>query len=147
MSGNAASTTTDRLIDAAAHVQGGASDVEDERRDNTRHPYDAHVAIRLLGPNGERHGSLIAQACDISEGGMCIASRKMLHPGLHGALLMMRMDGRLALAGVQIHYCRYVGNMMHHSGLKFIPVPDGLSKIEFADQIEEVARLNGVALK
>ena len=123
---------TDRLIDAAEAMQVG-DEVIDERRARTRHLFSGRVAMVTVTPKGERSKPLVLQAQDNSIGGMRVISRQMIHPGAYGALQLIRSDGKAAIVGVRICYCRYVSNMQHHTGLQFVPLPEELITEDFLD--------------
>jgi len=127
------SEQADRLIDIASGGTSGPSG-SDERRSRERVPYDATVALILLGPDGYRSEPMLLQAKDISAGGICVISRNMIHVGALGAMQLVRSDGRAALVGVQVRHCRYVGQMLHHTGMQFTDMPDGLSPKDFLDR-------------
>jgi hypothetical protein len=57
----------------------------------------------------------------------------MIHPGIEGAVQLVRSDGRTALIGVRSAYCRYIGGMMHETGLRFVPLPGRLRVDSFLD--------------
>lgn len=123
---------TDRLIDIAANPKGPPSG--NERRNRTRHPYDALVALVLVSPTGDRGQAMILRAKDISMSGISLISRHMIYPGSRGGVQLMRSDGRVAVVGVQVRYCRYTGNMEHHTGLEFTPLPASLAPQDFLDK-------------
>ena len=127
------SEQADRLIDLAAGFKPGGR-ASDERRDRQRVPYDATVALILLGPGGFRSEPILLRAKDISAGGICVVSRNMIHVGAAGAMQLVRSDGRAALVGVQIRHCRYVGQMLHQTGMQFTDMPEGLSPLDFLDR-------------
>ena len=127
------SEQADRLIDLAAGLKSGEV-ASDERRSRQRVPYDATVALILLGPDGYRSEPILLRAKDISAGGVCVISRNMIHVGAAGAMQLVRSDGRAALVGVQVRHCRYVGKMQHQTGLQFSDMPEGLSPKDFLDQ-------------
>ena len=128
--GEAPPSITDRLIDTAAGLR-PAEEVTDERRAKKRHLYDSRVVLILITPAGERSKPMVLQARDISMGGICVVSRQMIHPGLDGALQLVRSDGRTAVVGAKVRYCRYAGRMEHYTGLQFGPLPAGLSEEDF----------------
>jgi hypothetical protein len=130
--GQAPPSITDRLIDTAAGLR-PQDKVGDERRGKKRHAYDARIVLILITPAGERSRPMLLQARDISMGGMCVVSRQMIHPGLNGALQLVRSDGRTAVVGVSVRYCRYAGRMEHYTGLQFGPLPAGLAAGDFPD--------------
>jgi len=130
--GEAPPSITDRLIDTAAGLRPDEQ-VTDERRVKKRHAYDSRVVLILITPAGERSKPMVLQARDISMGGMCVVSRQMIHPGLDGALQLVRSDGKTAVVGAKVRYCRYAGKMEHYTGLQFGPLPAGLSAEDFLD--------------
>jgi hypothetical protein len=120
MSHETISQSTDDLINGAAHLgaQGFA-----EKRDQERHPYKTAITLRLLSPGGQIGQPLQVQGVDISQGGICVESRNMFHPGSVGGMLLVRSDGSQTLVGVRVAHCRYVSGMKHNTGFQFIPVP------------------------
>lgn len=118
------------MIDRAAGLEAGET-ITDERRNKARHPYDALVAMVLCDGDGGRSKPQVLQAKDISVGGICLVSRHMMHPGAIGALQLARSDGNVALVGIQVMHCRYVGEMLHQTGLQFIAMPEGLTRDDF----------------
>jgi hypothetical protein len=122
----------DRVIDIASGAANTTS--ADERRARRRLDYEALVALVLIGPTGARGQPLVVKARDLSITGMGVVSRHMMYPGSQGALQIVRTDGRSALVGVQVRHSRYIGNMEHYTGLKFIPLPAGISTRDFIDR-------------
>lgn len=104
---------------------------ETENRNNDRHPYNGFVVLILLDQTGNASSPLLLRAEDISTGGIGIVSRHMFHIGSIGAVQMLRSDGKTALIGVKVKHCRYTGDMRHHSGLEFIPVPARIKEAHF----------------
>jgi hypothetical protein len=123
----------DRLIDFAEGILSGAHSA-DERRSRQRVPYSAMVALILLGPDGYRSEPILLRARDLSGDGICVTGRNMIHVGSAGAMQLVRSDGRAALLGVQVMHCRYVGKMIHHTGMRFTDLPIGLSRLDFVDK-------------
>jgi hypothetical protein len=111
----------DRLIDIASGKINPAA-LSSDRRNRRRIPFDATVAVVLMGPDDRIGRPMALQAKDISIGGMCVTSRKMLYPGSRGAMQLVRSNGQMAIVGVQVQHCRYAGEMQHHIGFKFIPL-------------------------
>lgn len=122
----------DQLIDIASGAVNAAS--ADERRARRRLNYEALVALVLIGPTGSRGQPQVVKAKDLSITGIGVVSRHMMYPGSQGALQIVRSDGRAALVGVQVRHSRYIGNMEHYTGLKFIPLPSGISTRDFIDR-------------
>ncbi|UCD73950.1 MAG: PilZ domain-containing protein [Phycisphaerales bacterium] len=130
---SSAADNADRLIDIAAGVKASKSAVE-ERRSRDRVPYDATVALILLGPDGYRSDPMLLRAKDISVGGISVISRNMIHVGAAGAIQLVKSDGRAALVGVEVRHCRYTGRMTHETGMRFTPIPEGLAPCDFLDR-------------
>jgi hypothetical protein len=125
-------TLTDRLIDHAARLK-RTEVIEDEKRGEGRFPFESPVVLVLMSFEGDVTQPILVQAVDISHGGLRVRSRHMIHPGALGAVQMMRSNGEVAIIGVQIRHCRYVGGMQHHTGMKFIPVPARFEQSHFMD--------------
>lgn len=135
---NSDQNKTDRLIDVASGVEDDTQTVA-ERRSRDRHPYEETVAIMLLNPDGKKCGPLVAQAQDISRGGIRVVTRQMIHVGTQGAIQLRKSGGSTVLVGVEAIHCRYIGDMEHHTGLRFAPLPNGLSGSDFDDRDCEIA--------
>lgn len=120
MNGSKVPQTTDSLIDRAAELHQRSFC---EKRDQERHPYAADVKFFLMSSNGTIRATIDVQTIDISQGGICIRSRNMFHIGAVGCIELLRSDGTCTLVGVEVRHCRYIGNMTHHTGLRFIPLP------------------------
>jgi hypothetical protein len=133
-------TTTDRVIDVAATTNqrhgafGPPESNPRDRRSKRRHAYRAYVVIILVSPTGDRGKPILLRAKDISHTGMRVSSKQMIYPGSEGAVQMIRSNGRIALIGIEVKYCKYVGDMEHHTGLEFIPLPRGLTTDDFLDR-------------
>ncbi len=121
------------MINAA---EGGGVDGTDKRelRSKKRHPYNARLALVLVDSDGERSRPLLLRSRDISLDGLCVTSRQMIHPGASGAVQLVRSDGSIALVGVTVRYCRYVGKMQHNTGLQFTALPGEWVPEEFLDE-------------
>ena len=127
-----ATLSSDRLIDIAS----GAESIgvqEKERRGRQRVPYEALAALILIDDNGRRSSPLVLPTRDISLTGVSVISRGGIREDSRGAMQLVRSDGRRALVGVIVRYCRYVGDMQHHAGMEFAPLPAGLSADDFLD--------------
>lgn len=136
------STAADRLIDIASGVAPATLEpVTDERRVASRHPYNALVAVVLTSADGTGSRPMLLRTRNISMGGLCVVSRHMLHPETTGAVQLVRSDGTMAVVGVRVTHCRYVGNMEHETGLRFIPLPSMASIERFFDEREQRLRL------
>ena len=122
----------DQFIDVASGQYAAAS--IDERRARRRLNYDALVALVLISPTGGRGQPQVVRARDLSLTGMGVVSRHMMYPGSQGALQIVRSDGTAALLGVQVRHSRYIGNMEHYTGLKFIALPADISTRDFLDR-------------
>lgn len=121
---------SDQIIDIAAGLKPMPA-VMSDRRSRRRVPYTAHVALLLIAPTGERSRPMVVRARDISLDGISVAGRQMIYPGSQGAMQLVRSDGRMALVGVAVRNSRYVGEMRHHTGMSFVPLPPGISAREF----------------
>lgn len=123
---------TDRLIDRASGEVPAPTTVED-RRNKERHPYTLLVGLVLLDENRELLPPLLLRARDISVGGIGLSSRGPLDVGRRGVLQLVRSNGNLALAGVEVKHCRYVKDLEHIVGMCFIPMPAGFRTEDFLD--------------
>ena len=121
---------TDRLIYVAAGYEPMQAVLAD-RRSKKRLPYHAYVAMLLVAPTGERGRPVVVRARDISIDGISVVGRQMIYPGSQGALQLVRSDGSAAVVGVTVKASRYVGDMKHHTGMAFSPLPQGISAKEF----------------
>lgn len=115
-------SVSDALIDQAASLIDEPPCAQ-ERREHDRHPYHQTVTLTLLGLDGKAQTPMKIQAVDISAGGMCTESRAMFRDGTLGIAHLPRSDGTMSVVGVQVCHCRYVGEMMYQTGLRFIPLP------------------------
>jgi hypothetical protein len=122
----------DQFIDVASGLSAAAA--IDDRRARRRLQYEALVALVLISPTGERGQPLVVRARDLSLTGMGVVSRHMMYPGSQGALQIVRSNGTSALVGVQVRHSRYIGNMEHYTGLKFIALPSDISTSDFLDR-------------
>lgn len=130
----------DQIIDLAEGVNAGA--VIKDRRAKRRVPYSGYVALLLVSPIGDRGRPMVLRARDISSGGISVVSRYMIYPGSRGALQLVRSDGYVALVGVQVTASRYLGNMQHHTGMEFVPLPPGITPQEFLDKQGRLVLMN-----
>lgn len=122
---SATAKVADGLIDYAAGLQQTDDfDPDLDRREHERHPYRQAITVTLITPEGHPGTPVTVNAMDISQGGICIESRTMFRPGAVGTASLPRSDGRSANVGIQVCHCRYVGRMMHRTGLRFIPLPE-----------------------
>ena len=121
---------TDRLIDCVSGKESACATVKD-RRNTERHPYTLLVGLVLLDENRELLPPLLLRARDISVEGIGLSSRGPLDVGKQGVLQLVRSNGNLALAGVEVMHCRYVKDLEHIVGLCFIPMPTGFRTEEF----------------
>jgi hypothetical protein len=124
---------TDQLIDIASGVRKIDQALMD-RRNIRRVPYRDYVALLLISPTGDRGRPIVLRARNISIYGISVVSRHMIYPGSVGAMQLLRTDGRLALVGVRVKVSRYIGNMEHHTGMAFMPLPHGVTAEEFLDR-------------
>lgn len=120
-------TTSDKLIDAAAANPASGKYTGEERRGCKRHPYSADATLVLLSEDGRPQKPLSVKGKDLSNGGVCIQTRFMIHPGRRGVIHLTRSDGRVVPVGVIVSYCRYMGNMLHETGLQFIAIANDIS--------------------
>jgi hypothetical protein len=133
---------TDQLIDLAAGVNTAETALLKDRRSRRRFAYDDYVALLLISPIGDRGRPIVLQAKDISYTGISVISRNMIYPGSTGAMQLVRSDGQVALVGVAVKASIYVGDMQHHTGMAFIPLPPGVSANEFLDRHGRLVLMN-----
>lgn len=112
-------TSLDRIIDIARGVA-VADTADNEHRHTRRMDYDGAVALVQITPDGGKSIPTIVRCRNISAGGMCILSRYMLHVGYEGAVLMTRSDGQRVILPGRVVHCKYIGDMLHESGIEFI---------------------------
>ena len=124
-------TRADHLIDVACGAAPKADNAQQDRRDRERQPYEASVNLMLLTQGGTISPVQLLRAKDISAGGLCLRSRNMIHPGQRGAVQLVRSDGSVAVVGIHVLRCMYVGNMTHEIGMRFIDIPSGLTPEDF----------------
>lgn len=131
----------DQVIDRAASAAEGGVDASVPVRPASPpakkprwHPYEATVAVLLVSPTRERGRKLLLKARTLSMQAINVTSRQMLYPGSEGALQLVRSDGRVALIGVRVEGSDYIGSMVHHSTLRFTPLPEELTAEEFLDR-------------
>ena len=127
----ATAARADHLIDVACGAAPAAKNAQQDRRDRERQPYEASVNLLLLTHAGAVAPLQLLKAKDISAGGLCLRSRNMIHPGQRGAVQLVRSDGSLAVVGVQVLRCLYVGNMTHDIGMRFVDLPAGVTAESF----------------
>lgn len=123
---------TDRLIDIASGHERSCS-LADDRRLKKRFPYEAFVSMVIADAKGQVGKPMIVRARDISMSGICVTARQMMFPGAEGAMQLVRSNGELALVGIKVQHCRYAGEMRHHTGIKFRPLPPSISARHFLD--------------
>ena len=130
------STNTRQLADQIIDIAVGERTPErpEDRRIARRVAYRDYVALLLISPTGDRGRPIVLRARNISLYGISVISRHMIYPGSVGAMQLLRSDGRLALVGVRVKISRYIGNMEHHTGMSFIPLPHGVTTDEFLDR-------------
>lgn len=120
----AAASTIDTLIEHAGTLRKDIADAPAvERRQHERHAYHQLVILTLLTPDGKPQITAQATGVDISKGGLCLDSRTMLYPGAIGIARLPKSNGESTIVGIQVRHCRYIGNMTHRSGLRFIALP------------------------
>ena len=128
------SLITDRVIDSLSGVESEAKKMlRGDRRAKSRHPYCASVGLMLISPTGYRFAPIVLQARDLSIFGISVISQQMIHPGSDGAVQLVRSDGTIAIVGGVVRHCRYLGGMLHATGIEFGPLPYGLETSEFLD--------------
>ncbi len=123
---------TDHLIDRASGKVSAPTTVDD-RRSKERQPYPLLVGLVLLDENRELMPPLLLRARDISVGGISLSSREPLEVGRQGVLQLVRSNGNLALAGIEVMHCRYVKDLEHLVGMSFMPMPSGFRTEDFLD--------------
>lgn len=123
---------TDHLIDCVSGKESACATVKN-RRNTERHPYTLLVGLVLLDENRELSPPLLLRARDLSLEGIGLSSRGPLDVGKQGVLQLVRSNGNLALAGVEVMHCRYVKDLEHVIGLGFIPMPPGFRTEDFLD--------------
>jgi hypothetical protein len=130
------STNTSQLADQIIDIAVGerAPEPTADRRIAKRVPYRDYVALLLISPTGDRGRPIVLRARNISVYGISVISRHMIYPGSVGAMQLLRTDGRLALVGIRVKISRYIGNMEHHTGMSFMPLPHGVTTEEFLDR-------------
>jgi hypothetical protein len=132
----------DHIIDIARGIS--AADTADrEHRQTRRMPYDRAIALVQITPDGGRSIPTIVRCKNISAGGMCIHSRYMLHIGYEGAILMMRSNGEPVILGAKVVHCKYIGDMLHESGIEFIRSSVNFTMDDFCDEQGNMPRLDG----
>lgn len=124
---DASEQVTDELISDAASMV-ATIELEAERRTAERHDYPHKVVVLLRSVDSSQPRPIPVQGVDISSGGLCVESKTIFRPGAVGVVQLKRSDGTHALVGVQVCRCTYTGDMMHQSGLRFIPAPEDLVK-------------------
>lgn len=123
----------DRLIDLA-EGKTTMTAFESERRSRKRVPYDATIALVLVEPDSRVGRPMALKGRDLSVGGISVISRSMMYPGSRGAMQLVRTNGQMAIVGVQVRHCRYVSDMQHHVGFKFIPLAEEMDARAFLDR-------------
>ena len=121
----------DDIIDVACKRKTLALDAEN--RGVLRGEYVAPIALVQWTPEGGKSIVAVCESKDASSTGMCVVSKYMLHVGYEGGVMMLRSGGEAVLLGIQVMHSRYVGEMVHETGLAFIPVPAGYSIDDFRD--------------
>lgn len=123
---------TDQLIDCASGIT-SACDIASDRRNQKRHPYSLLVGLILHDENRNLMPPLLLRANDLSVGGIGVCSREPIEVGRKGVLQLVRSNGNLALAGVEVMHSRYCKDLEHIVGLSFIPMPPGFRTEDFLD--------------
>ena len=123
---------TDQLIDCASG-NASACEIASDRRTQKRHPYSLLVGLILHDENRNLMPPLLLRAKDLSVGGIGVRSREPIEAGRKGVLQLVRSNGNLALAGVEVMHCRYYKDLEHIVGLSFIPMPPGFRTEDFLD--------------
>ncbi|MDY7109914.1 MAG: PilZ domain-containing protein [Planctomycetota bacterium] len=133
-------TSIDHIIDIARGAT-APDPVDQEHRQTRRIPYDGTVALVQITPDGGKSIPTVVRCRNVSAGGMCIHSRYMLHIGYEGAILMMRSNGEAVIIGAKIVHCKYIGDMLHESGVEFIPSSVNFMMDDFCDEQGNMPRL------
>lgn len=131
----------DRLVGIACG-EVFVANLDREKRDRRRVPYEALAAMILVDDRGRKGRPLLLRTRDISLTGVSVVSRDGIGADARGAIQLARSDGRQALVGVIARYCRYLGDMRHLAGLKFAPLPAGLSAEDFLDSAGRMCLLD-----
>jgi hypothetical protein len=128
-----ATLTADAIIDSARQLYSGAAPaMHVERRDRKRVPFTARIPMVLVTRDGQKLGPLFVRGRDLSVCGMSVTSRNMIHAGQRGVIQLRRSGGQVALIGIEVMHCRYIGAMQHQTGLRFThDLPMELSPLEF----------------
>lgn len=124
---------TDQLIDIASGALPAPVEI-DERRAKDRQSYQSLIGLIFANDDGTLADPLVLRAKNISLGGLCLVSRELIAEGRQGVLQLVRSNGKLALAGVEVRYCKYVFDLEHEVGLQFVPMPEGLKTEDFLDE-------------
>ncbi len=118
-------------IDSAAKIGSGACAPKENRRSHARHAYHVDLPVVWLGLMNQSDVVNSVRASDISVGGVRIVGRYMLYPGSKGVVQLTRLDGSIALVGVEVVHTDYIGDMRYASGCRFIAVPQDLMSTRF----------------
>jgi hypothetical protein len=133
-------TSIDHIIDIARGTT-AADACDRENRLTRRRPYDCAVALVQITPDGGKSIPTVVRCKNISAGGMCILSRYMLHIGYEGAVLLMRSTGEPVIVGAKVVHCKYIGDMLHESGIEFIRPSVNFAMDDFCDEQGNMPRL------
>jgi hypothetical protein len=133
-------TSIDHIIDIARGAA-VADSADQELRQTRRVPFDGKVALVQITPDGGKSIPTTVRCKNVSAGGMCVQSRYMLHIGYEGAVLMLRSNGEPVIIGARVIHCKYIGDMLHESGIEFIEPTVNFMMDDFCDEQGNMPRL------
>jgi PilZ domain len=108
----------DRIIDVARGAAPAGPD-EREHREATRIPYNGHIALVELTPDGNATPPVLMTCQDISAGGVGAISRRHLSAGARGAILIQKSSGEGVVLSARIVHCRAIGQDKFECGIEF----------------------------
>ena len=101
------------------------------RNKRTARRYEWSNSIQIIWMNEPYRSDvqpITLKARDISEGGMCLISRCMAHPGQFGIALLGRGQNETLIRGVEVRYCKYDTNLQEHIiGCSWSKLPDHIT--------------------
>lgn len=134
--------TIDAIIESARGLFSGGQDAPEERQ-RKRVKFDVQLPLILITRDGQRWGPMLVRGWDLSACGMSVVTRQMIHEGLRGVVQLRRSNGQMAMIGVEVMHCRYIGAMQHLTGLRFTrEAPDQLSPEAFIGRDGSMMRLD-----
>ena len=132
----------DDIADQVEHAQAveAAGGPPVNRRKHTRYRFRSLAPVVWFMGEPLLH-TVELETSYIAVNGVRFVGRAALRPGVRGVMRLRKSDGSLALIGIEVKRCTYVGRMRSASGCEFVRMPEAHAGAWFADQSGGMATL------